>query len=86
MDLSLAKLPTGLRHKLAIGFGVVFSVGTSGLFPYFQEPVVAAKRSGIPTIEINPSETVLSDAVDYRLAMGAANALDEIWKGLSESG
>ena len=74
-----------LRRELAIGFGVVLSVGTSGLFPYIQEPVVAARRSGVPTIEINPSQTVLSTVVDYRLAMGAASALDEIWSRFSES-
>ena len=68
-----------LRRELAIGFDVVFSIGTSALFPYIQEPVVAARRMGVPTIEINPSETPLSLDVDYRLALGAATAMDEIW-------
>jgi NAD-dependent deacetylase len=68
-----------LRRELEAGFGAVFSVGTSGVFPYIQEPVIAARRMGIPTIEINPSETTLSHQVDYRLAMGAATAMDEIW-------
>ncbi len=62
------------------GFDVVFSVGTSSLFPYIQQPVVMAGELGIPTIEINPTETVLSACVDYRLPLGAATALDKIWK------
>lgn len=69
-----------LRRQLKTGFGVVFSVGTSSLFPYIQEPVIASRRMGVPTIEINPSETLLSCTTDYRLGIGAAAALDEIWK------
>lgn len=69
-----------LRRELEVGFGVVFSVGTSGVFPYIQEPFVRARRLGMPTIEINPGETVLSEYVDYRLPMRAAEAMDEIWK------
>ncbi len=68
-----------LYRELEAGFDVVFSIGTSGLFPYIQEPVVAARRIGVPTIEINPAETILSSTVDYRLPLGAATALDEIW-------
>ena len=69
-----------LRRELETGFSVVFSIGTSALFPYIQEPVVRARRMGVPTIEINPSETPLSYEVDYHLAVGAAEALDEIWR------
>ena len=68
-----------LRREVEIGFGAVFSIGTSAVFHYIQEPVVAARRMGVPTIEINPSETVLSQHADYRLVMGAATAMDEIW-------
>lgn len=68
-----------LRRELEM-VDIVISVGTSGLFPYIQEPVIAARAYGVPTVEINPGETVLSSAVDYRLALGAAEALDEIWK------
>lgn len=75
-----------LRRELEVGFGVVFSIGTSALFPYIQEPVVAARRMGVPTVEINPSETSLSHDVDYRLALGAAAAMDEIWSRFRKSG
>jgi NAD-dependent deacetylase len=69
-----------LRRELETGFGVVFCVGTSSVFPYIQEPFVAARRIGVPTIEINPSETMLSTFADYRLTIGAARAMDEIWQ------
>lgn len=39
-----------------------------------------AKSVGNVTVEINPSETAVSQVVDYRLAMPAGAALDEIWK------
>ncbi|NQT39462.1 MAG: NAD-dependent protein deacylase [Planctomycetes bacterium] len=74
-----------LRRELETGFGAVFSIGTSSVFPYIQEPVIMAQRRGVPTIEINPSETVLSAVADYRLSMGAADAMDEIWRRLSET-
>ena len=68
-----------LRRELEIGFEAVVSIGTSAVFPYISEPVVASRRMGVPTIEINPSETLLSHHADYRLAIGAATAMDEIW-------
>jgi NAD-dependent deacetylase len=73
-----------LRRELEIGFEAVFSIGTSSVFPYIQEPVVAARQMGVPTIEINPSETSVSHFADYRLKMGAAEAMDKIWERLSQ--
>ncbi len=70
---------TGLIRELEEGFDVVFSIGTSSHFPYIQEPVIAAQRMGNPTIEINPSDTILSDRVDHHLNLGAADAMGEIW-------
>lgn len=75
-----------LRREMETGFGAVFSVGTSSRFPYIQEPLLAARRWGAPTIEINPDETVVSYDVDYRLPLGAAAALDEIWSQFLKSG
>jgi len=40
----------------------------------------AAKHLGRPTIEINPEDTEISDLVDIKLPMRAAEALDAIWK------
>ena len=69
-----------LRRQMQAGFSVVFSIGTSSRFPYIQEPLVVAGRWGAPTIEINPDKTVISYEIDYRLPLGAATALDEIWR------
>lgn len=69
-----------LEEEKAAGFDIVFSVGTSSVFPYILIPVVEARRSGIPTVEINPSETDLSDLVAFRLRQSAGTALDTIWK------
>ncbi|MBI4700360.1 MAG: NAD-dependent protein deacylase [Deltaproteobacteria bacterium] len=75
-------LPVGklalLRRELARGFDAVFSVGTSSLFPYIAEPVVAASRAGIFTVEVNPETTVVSPFVEVALRTGAARALDAV--------
>jgi NAD-dependent deacetylase len=60
------------------GFDMVFSIGTSSVFPYIVQPVVFAAGSGIPTVEINPSQTSLSDIVDFYLPLGAAEAMSAI--------
>jgi NAD-dependent protein deacetylase/lipoamidase len=76
-------LPAGpfnrFEEELARGFDVVFSIGTSALFPYIARPVLVAKSEGIPTIEINPGKTDLSDVVDYRIKATALTALKAIW-------
>lgn len=73
---------TRLQLELSRGFDAVFSIGTSSLFPYISGPVVAAHQRGVPTVEINPAETMVSELVDVRLAMGAAEACDILWKRL----
>jgi len=40
--------------------------------------VVFAAGSGIPTVEINPARTQLSDMVDFYLPLGAAEAMTRI--------
>ena len=64
-----------LYEEQSKGFDIVFSIGTTSVFPYIAEPVVWAARHGIPTVEINPGRTAVSDEVAYRLPMGAAEAL-----------
>jgi NAD-dependent deacetylase len=68
-----------LDRELGKGFDVYFSVGTTSVFPYIQQPIVDARFSGKPTIEINPADTEISAIVDIRLRMRAAEALDAIW-------
>ena len=75
-------LPTGavrtLQRELDRGFGLIFTVGTSSLFPYIAGPVWSAARGGVPTVEINPARTEVSDVVRWRLRCGAAEALGAI--------
>ena len=64
------------------GFDLVFSIGTSSLFPYIIEPVLWAKAAGVPTVEINPGQTSISGTVDFALKEGAATAMGRIWHAL----
>lgn len=69
-----------LEEELELGFDAVFSIGTSSLFPYIAQPVLLARRMGIPTIEINPGRTEVSDVVMVRIRARAAPALDRLWR------
>ncbi|MHB1558443.1 MAG: Sir2 family NAD-dependent protein deacetylase [Isosphaeraceae bacterium] len=69
-----------LWSELDAGFDLIFSVGTSSLFPYIAEPVLRGRDAGIPTVEINPEATAVSSRVELRIAGGAAEVLDEIWR------
>ena len=77
-------LPPGavarLEQVLEDGVDAVVSVGTSSVFPYIAGPVLWAAEAGIPTIEINPGDTEVSDIVDVRLPLRAAEALPELWR------
>ncbi len=75
-----------LQIELETGFDIVLSVGTTSVFPYIQAPIYMAKSAGNITVEINPSQTSVSHVVDYRLAMPAGAALDEIWKRYNRCG
>ena len=74
-----------LDQELKRGFDIYFSIGTSSVFPYISQPIVVAKYSGRPTVEINPEDTEISGLVDIKLRMRAAEALDAIWKTYKES-
>lgn len=69
-----------LSDELAKGFDIYFSVGTTSVFPYIQQPILDAHYAKRPTIEINPAETEISHIVDIKINAGAAEALDRIWK------
>jgi NAD-dependent deacetylase len=73
---------TQLAGQLRRGFDLVFSIGTTSVFPYIAGPVVEAAETGIPTIEINPGDSEVSHLVDHRLRAGAAAALDAIYTAL----
>lgn len=63
------------------GFDLVFSIGTTSVFPYIAQPVWQAKRWKIPAIEINPGETQVTSLVDYRFCQSASEVLRALWPG-----
>lgn len=69
-----------LYEELAKGFDIYFSIGTSSVFPYIQQPILEAKSSRKLTVEINPELTEISSFVDIRIAAGATEALEAIWQ------
>src|SRR5262245_31958359 len=52
-----------LEREIAHGFDVVFSIGTTSVFPYIRAPVMLGRRHGALTVEINPGDTDVSDFV-----------------------
>ena len=60
------------------GFDMIFSVGTSAMFPYITGPVSQAIHCGKTTVEINPVAGELSHRVTYCLPLGAADALTRL--------
>jgi NAD-dependent deacetylase len=67
-----------LYRELDQGFDLVFSIGTTSVFPYIAGPVAQASQMGIPTVEINPADTNVTRFVDYKLTSGAAVSLRAI--------
>jgi len=69
-----------LQEQLNRGFDLIFSIGTSSIFPYISYPVIDASRKGVPSVEINPSDTEVSPYVSVKIHAGAAAALQAIWQ------
>lgn len=67
-----------MQEALEAGIDAVVSIGTTSAFPYIAGPVVLAAKSGVPTIEINPGESEVSDVVALRLRAGAKDALGAV--------
>ena len=67
-----------LYAELGKGFELVLSVGTSASFPYIVEPVLRTRQTGGLTVEINPSRTDLSAAVDVHLQGRALDVLPRL--------
>ena len=72
-----------LHREMLRGFDLVFSIGTTSVFPYISQPVLQARNWGAKSIEINPGFTEVSTFVNYKLSMGAADALGKIWDAFS---
>ena len=76
---------TGLRRLEALlddGVDLVVSIGTTSVFPYISGPVWWADQVGVPSVEINPGETGVSEIVTHRLRLRAAEAMPELWRRL----
>jgi NAD-dependent deacetylase len=69
-----------LYRQIFLGFDLVFSIGTTSVFPYISRPVISAREKGKPTVEINPGVTSVSDIVDYKFTGGAAETLAQLWQ------
>ena len=67
-----------LEAELRAGFDLVFSIGTTSVFPYIAQPVRMARSQGRPVIEINPGQTEVSSLVTHKIAGGAAESLHAI--------
>lgn len=74
-----------LEEELSKGFDMVFSIGTTSVFPYISGPVYLAKRWGVPSVEINPGTTSVSAMVDYKLSAGSSQVLEALWRKVTTS-
>lgn len=74
-----------LYAELEQGFDLVFSIGTTSVFPYIAGPVAQASQIGTPTVEINPGQTNVSRFVDYKLTSGAAVSLRAIHQAFQQA-
>lgn len=69
-------------QEMSRGFDVIFSIGTTSVFPYIAGPVIEAGRADIPTVEINPGRSEVSGLVSHRIRYGAKDVLSAIMESL----
>jgi NAD-dependent deacetylase len=69
---------TRLQVELDAGFDLVCTVGVTTMFPYLARPLLVAKSEGVPTVEIGPQTTDVSDVVDFRFKGSPMRVLDLI--------
>lgn len=74
-----------LQTVLSSSPDLVVSIGTTSVFPYISGPVLWAAQAGVPTVEINPGDTEVSDIVTHHLRIGAAAAMADIWRQMHAS-
>ena len=77
---------TRLQAELDQGFDIVIAIGVATMFPYLARPLLVAKSEGIPTVEIGPHTTDVSDVVDFRFSGSPARVLDLIWTAYQSVG
>ena len=71
-----------LEDVLDEGYDLVFSIGTTSVFPYIAQPFALAREFGALSVEINPSATQVSRFADLKWACGAAKAMTALWDQL----
>ncbi len=71
-----------LEQILDEGYDLVFSIGTTSVFPYIAQPFVAARQFDALAVEINPTPTEVSRFADVTWRCGAATALEALWASL----
>lgn len=71
-----------LEEVLSEGYDLVFSIGTTSVFPYIAQPFAMAGELDALAIEINPGDTEVSIFADLRWRTGAADALQTLWQAL----
>lgn len=74
-----------LEAVLDEGYDVVFSIGTTSVFPYIAQPFALASEFGALAIEINPTSTLVSRFADVSWRCGAALALSTLWEHLDQA-
>jgi NAD-dependent deacetylase len=67
-----------LHAELEQGFDLVFSVGTTSVFPYIAEPVRRTNWAGGLTVEINPGDSAVSGVVHHRIQARGAPVLEAL--------
>jgi NAD-dependent deacetylase len=71
---------TRLQIELDAGFDMVVAVGVVSMPPYVARPILLAKSEGIPTVEIGPTVTDISEVVDFRFRGTPMRVLELIWE------
>lgn len=72
-----------LRATTDKGYDVVFSIGTTSIFPYIAHPFLLARDIGALAVEINPSDTEVSFSAHLRWRCSAATALSTLMARLN---
>lgn len=72
-----------LEQVLREGYDLVFSVGTTSVFPYIAQPFAMAGDYAALAVEINPGDTAVSAYADLRWRTGAAAALLQLEQALA---
>ena len=71
-----------LYATMETGYDLVFSIGTTSVFPYIAQPFVLAGQIGALAVEINPADTQVSRHADVRWRCGAAEAMTALLAAL----